>query len=340
MPLNIQQEVQAIKQLLETKTRIVITSHHNPDGDAIGSMLGLYFVLKEMCVNTSMVLPNDIPEFLAWLPGSNDVVRFSKDKKRATELITSAEVLFALDYNGPSRLETLKEIFEKSPAVKILIDHHPFPEPAFHHSISVINVSSTAELVYEFALQLGGSHLVNYNAAINIFVGIMTDTGSFSYACSNPRTFQVVSELLNKGVSVEEAQQQVYNNFSEGRMRLLGHSLSTKMKVFPEHRAAYIALSREELKSFNYAIGDTEGLVNYPLSIKNIIFSALFVENTNHIKISLRSSGKFPANKISEEFFNGGGHLNAAGGKSFTTLDETEKQFVAILDKYKEELNR
>ncbi len=340
MSKNLFGEIQEIRQLLTVNSKIVITSHHNPDGDAIGSVLGLYYILKEFGVESNLILPNDIPEFLSWLPGSQNVIRYSKEKSKATELLQNAEVIFALDYNGPSRLEALAKTFEDSSAIKILIDHHPNPEKAFTYYISDVKSSSTAELIFEFAKSLGGEKLINYNSAVNIFTGIMTDTGSFSYGCSNPRTFEIVAELIKKGVVVEEVQQHVYNNFSEGRMRLLGHSLVSKMKVFPEHRAAYISLTRDELNSFKYTIGDTEGLVNYPLSIKNVVFSALFVENTNHIKVSLRSRGKFPANKISELFFNGGGHLNAAGGKSFKSMEETEKDFVEIIEKYKKELTQ
>lgn len=340
MPNNLTQELQQIKELLRTKSRVVITSHHNPDGDAIGSVLGLYFILKEFGVEASMVLPNDIPEFLAWLPGAKDVVHHSKDKNKAIHLLQDAEIIFALDYNGPSRLEALSTFFKESAAIKILIDHHPNPEEGFTYYYSEVKASSTAELIFEFANLLESDKLITLNAAINIFAGIMTDTGSFSYGCSNPRTFEIVSKLISKGVVVEDVQQNVYNNFSEGRMRLLGHSLASKMKVFPEYCSAFISLSREELKRFKYSIGDTEGLVNYPLSIKGIVFSALFVENSNHIKVSLRSKGRFPVNKVSEMYFNGGGHLNAAGGKSFKTMDETEKDFMSIIEEFKNQLNQ
>jgi phosphoesterase RecJ-like protein len=339
--LNIfENQIIKVKELLNSKSKIVITSHHNPDGDAIGSVLGLYFILKEYGIEAKMVLPNDVPDFLAWLPDADKIVRYSKQKSLGIELITNADILFALDFNGISRLEDLSETFAKAKGKKILIDHHPFPEESFDISFSNIKSSSTAEIIYEFAELLDSKRLVNYNSSISLFTGIMTDTGSFSYSCSNPRTFEIVAELIRKGVSIEDTQNRVYNNFSEGRMRLLGYALSSKMKVFPEHRAAFISLTRDELKSFGYTIGDTEGLVNYPLSIKNIVFSALFVENTNHVKVSLRSSGKFPANKVSEEFFNGGGHLNAAGGKSFKSIEETEKQFISIIDNLKNELNQ
>jgi phosphoesterase RecJ-like protein len=335
-----EKDIQKVKDLLLPHSKVVITSHHNPDGDAIGSVLGLYFALNEYGIESQMVLPNDIPDFLAWLPSSEKVIRASKQKALAIKSFEEADIIFALDFNGVSRLEDLSTTFDKAKATKVLIDHHPFPESSFDVYFSNVKSSSTAELVYEFVGSLKADSLVNYNAALSLYTGIMTDTGSFSYGCSNPRTFEIVSELIRKGVNVEVAQQNVYNNFSESRMRLLGYSLANKMKVFPQHKSAYISLTREELKSFGYTIGDTEGLVNYPLSIKNIIFSALFVENTNHIKVSLRSKGSFPVNKVSEEYFNGGGHLNAAGGKSFRSLEETENLFIQLIEKLKIDLNK
>ncbi len=329
-----------IKNLIASKEQIVITSHHNPDGDAIGSVLGLHHILSAMGCSSMMIIPNEIPDFLTWLPGSEKILRFSKNSKAAAEAISSAEIIFSLDYNSPKRLEGMQSYFDQSSAIKILIDHHPNPDNVFQWTLSDTWASSTAELVYEFATILDMESRVDENAALCIYTGIMTDTGSFSYACSNPRTFEIAAKLIAKGVKGEMAQQLVYNNFSESRMRLLGYSLESKMKVFPEFRTAFISLTQEELKRFKYRIGDTEGLVNYPLSIKNIIFSALFIENKGFVKVSLRSVGEFPANKICEEFFSGGGHVNAAGGKSFATMQETETKFVEILKQYQKELNQ
>lgn len=332
-------EIQNIRQILIPTKKIVITSHHNPDGDAVGSVLGLYFILKRMGLKAEMILPNEIPSFLNWLPGAEKIVKHSKQKEQAERLLADADIIFSLDYNGSARLEKLSANFDKAKGIKILIDHHPNPENVFAHYISDTNVSSTAELVFEFAIALKGQDLITPDAALCIYTGIMTDTGSFSYGCSNPRTFEVVAQLVKMGIDIEMAQQNVYNTFSEGRMKLLGYALAKKMKVFPKHRAAFISLTKKELKQFDYKIGDTEGLVNFPLSIDNIVFSALFIENTNQIKVSLRSRGSFPANLVSERYFNGGGHKNAAGGKSFTTLTETEDAFIKIIEEYSEKLN-
>lgn len=332
-------EIQKIKQILIPTKNIVITSHHNPDGDAIGSVLGLCFILKRMRLNAEMILPNEVPSFLNWLPGADKIIKHSKQKEEAKRLLAEADIIFSLDYNGSARLENMSDDFDKAKGTKILIDHHPKPDNVFAHYISDTNVSSTAELVFEFALALKGYELISPDAAICIYTGIMTDTGSFSYGCSNPRTFEVVAQLVKMGIDIEKAQQNTYNTFSEERMRLLGHALAKKMRVFPKYRAAFISLTKKELEQFSYKIGDTEGLVNYPLSIDNIVFSALFIENTNQVKVSLRSRGNFPVNLISERYFNGGGHKNAAGGKSLTTLTETEDDFIKIIEEHSEQLN-
>jgi bifunctional oligoribonuclease and PAP phosphatase NrnA len=338
MQIDINSDIQIIKELISPNKKIVITSHHNPDGDAIGSMLGLYNAFLAMGIKADLVIPNDIPDFLSWMPGSENLVKFSKNKDSAASLLCNADVIFALDYNGASRLEAMANDFTSAKGVKVLIDHHPNPEKGFSHYISDTSVSSTAELVFEFIEKFCGVDFITIDSAICLFTGIMTDTGSFSYACSSPRTFEISAKLITKGVKVENIQEKVYNNFSDDRMRLLGYSISSKMKVYPEYRSAFISLTSDELKRYNYKIGDTEGLVNYPLSIKGIVFSALLVENTNHVKISLRSRGSFPVNKISEQYFNGGGHLNAAGGKSFVSLTETEKIFGEIYKNHQTQL--
>ena len=336
---EINEQALKIKELLKSKSvNIVITSHHNPDGDAIGSVLGLFHLLSNMGYSAQMVSPNDFPDFLAWLPGSERIVNFYKKKKTASRIISEADIVFALDYNGFARLEDMEEVVAKSKGKKVLIDHHPNPESTFDVMISDVNVSSTAELVYEVALALGAEKYICQNTATNIYTGMMTDTGSFSYGCSRPRTFEIVANLIAKGVAIETAQQQVYNNFSVDRMKLLGFSLCSKMKVFPEFKSAYISLTRKELKQFSHKIGDTEGIVNLPLSIKGIVFSAFFVENKDFIKVSLRSRGNFPVNVVSQKYYQGGGHKNAAGGKSFFTMEETEANFEQVLNDFKNQL--
>jgi bifunctional oligoribonuclease and PAP phosphatase NrnA len=332
-------EIGEVKDLLSRSSQVVITSHHNPDGDAVGSMLGLYHTLKTMGIEASMVLPNDFPRFLSWLPSSKRITKYSYSPDKVTRIIANADLIFSLDYNGLGRLEAMASLVEASKAMRVLIDHHPNPESPFNVMISNTQASSTAELVFEVACGLTGLESINEYAAQSMFVGIMTDTGSFSYACSNPHTFEVTAKLIAQGANVERAQDKIYNNFSEGRMKLTGYALSQKMQVFPNHCAAYISLTRKELNDFNHSVGDTEGLVNLPLSIKGIKFSALLTENEGYVKVSLRSRGNFPANMVCKEHFMGGGHMNAAGGKVFGTMEQAEKLFEEVIEGYSKELN-
>ncbi len=332
-------EVEEFKDLLEKSKSIVITTHHNPDGDAVGSLLGLYHALKLKGYPVVAVTPNGFPEFLSWMPNTDQVIRYSEQKSIAVSSILHADTIICLDFNSFKRTEEMGDLLVKSKGKKILIDHHPSPESQFDLQFSFTEVSSTCELVYEILTASFADDIVTTESAICLFVGIMTDTGSFSYACSRGRTFQIVGELISKGVDVEKIQGLVYNNFSVERMKLLGFSLNEKMKVFPEFKTAYISLTKEDLKRFKNKMGDTEGFVNLPLAIKGIVFSVLFVEHDTYVKISLRSRGSFPVNLVSQKHFNGGGHTNAAGGKTFMSLNETEIYFENILKTYSSELN-
>ena len=332
-------KVETFKTLIDSSKSIVITTHHNPDGDAVGSMLGLYHALKAKGYPVLAVTPNGFPEFLSWMPGTDQVIRYSEQKTTAVSSIRNADTIICLDFNSFKRTEEMGDILMNAKGKKILIDHHPNPEELFDLQFSFTEVSSTCELVFELLSSSLGHETINTDSAICLYVGIMTDTGSFSYACSRGRTFQIAGELISKGVNVEKVQGLVYNNFSVDRMRLLGFSLSEKMKVFPEYKTAYISLTKEDIKKFKNKMGDTEGFVNLPLAIKGIVFSVLFVEHDNYVKISLRSRGSFPVNIVSQKHFNGGGHTNAAGGKTFMSLSETEVFFENILKIYLTELN-
>lgn len=335
MKLNLDETwVGVLRGLLVPANQIVLTTHHNPDGDAIGSMLGLWHILEQAGIHAAAVAPNGFPDFLSWMPGSDAILRFSSNKQKVRELMSGANVIICLDYNGFSRTEDMETLFSASSAKKILIDHHPQPENTFDLSISVVEVSSTSELVFELATEIFGSNALNDKAATCLYAGIMTDTGSFSYACSRGRTLEIAGILVDSGAVVERIQSLVYNNFSADRMKLLGYCLAEKMKVFPEHHAACIWLTKEELKRFNHQMGDTEGFVNYPLSIKGIIFSVIFVENDTFVKVSLRSRGNFSVNDFARKYYNGGGHLNAAGGKSFQTIEATLAGFEQLLIQY------
>jgi phosphoesterase RecJ-like protein len=268
--------------------------------------------------------------------GNEDVVIFNKSTEEAAKLISEAEIIIFTDFNCLSRINNMKELVEKSKAVKILIDHHPDPEPFADYIISDIKVSSATEMVYRFICRNGDKSLIDKPIAECLFSGIITDTGTFSYNSSEPETYNIVSELLKLGIDKDRIHNSIYNNYSSHRMRLLGYCLNEKMVMIPEFATAYICLTQEDLKRYNYLPGDTEGFVNYPLSVSNMVFSALFIERKDHIKISFRSKNNFQVNKFAAAHFNGGGHSNAAGGEYYSTLEETIRVFIDLLGQYKE----
>jgi bifunctional oligoribonuclease and PAP phosphatase NrnA len=331
-------DITAIDQLLKDPKDVVIFSHFNPDGDAIGSALALHLFLKKLGHSAHVIIPNPFPTFLSWMKGSEDVVIYEKNPDKSIELIRNAGVLFILDFNAPGRIKKAEKSLLAASGIKILIDHHPQPEIFTDYLFSDTEVSSTAELVYEFMVALNKEKDIDQDIATSIYTGIMTDTGNFSYNSSRKRTFEIVAELMTYNINKNYIYSKVYDNFSHNRMKLLGYCLHEKMKVFPESGASYICLNLKELEDFHYEPGDTEGFVNYPLSIKGIVFSAFFSEQKGVIRISLRSKGSFAVNKIAEKYFKGGGHINAAGGESRLTMEATILKFKAILKDYAEEI--
>lgn len=328
----------AVKDLLKQKKKILITSHANPDGDAVGSSLALYLFLKAMGHDVYSMVPNNFPDFLSWLPGSKKMLVYDKEPEYCNSLMNSCDVLFSLDYNSPSRLGTAAEYFESSQATKILIDHHIDPQVAAYDILfSKTAISSTCELIYDFLAALN-ENLINQEMAEGIYVGIMTDTGSFSYNCNFSATFQIVSKLIEKGIDTNKINRLVYANNSESRLRLLGYSLAEKLTLIPEYHTAYISLTKDELNRFNHKKGDTEGLVNYALSIEGIRFAVLFTERESKIRLSLRSTGEFSVNDFARKHYKGGGHRNAAGGDSFLPMDQTISEFNRLLLTYSDEL--
>lgn len=320
--------------------KIIITTHFNPDGDAMGSSLGLAAVLKNMGKDVNVIVPNEYPEFLHWLPGNENVIKFNRKKNKCKELFGSSDLIFCLDFNELGRSNELNGILKNTNAKKVLIDHHPLPENSFSIIISEISVSSTCELVYGVLIRAGLKKHIDKDVATCLFTGIMTDTNSFTVNCSHQQTFFTTAELLKYGIDREKIHRAVYDNFSENRQRLLGYVLKNKVTLIPELSTAYFSLSRQELKEFNYRPGDTEGFVNYPLSIKGINFSAFFMEREKYIKISFRSKGVIPVNKIMTDNFRGGGHLNAAGGEEEKlNLDDTIAKFLELLPSYADVLN-
>ena len=319
----------------ESARDIVITTHMNPDGDALGSSLGLYHFLKLSGKNVNVITPNSYPDFLHWLPGDEEVIEFHKKSNKAANLISRADTIFFLDFNEEKRIGKMGElVMENERATKILIDHHPDPVAKCDIEISDIRVSSTAELVFYLLSFVNKNLLVNKTVCECLFTGIMTDTGCFSFNSSRPSTYEAVAAMLQSGIDKDRIYNFVYNNFSEHRMKLLGFSLDKKMKVIPEYRTAYISLTMEEMKKYKFSTGDTEGFVNFPLSIKGIVFSVLFLEKKDRIKLSLRSKGDFPANDVAKKHFGGGGHRNAAGGELKMSLSETLDKFESLLPDY------
>ena len=333
-----QANIDHVEKWFEKADKLVIVSHVSPDGDAIGSSLGLYHFLLSQDKTVHVIVPNAFPDFLKWMPGAKDIIQYNRYKEFADKLINEADVLCVLDLSALSRLDDMQDVVRNSPARKLLVDHHLYPEDFARITISHPHISSTSELVFRLICQLGNFSDISKEGAECIYTGMMTDTGAFTYNSNDREIYLIIGELLSKGIDKDEIYRNVYNNNSESRLRLQGYVLCDKMQIFPEFRAALIALSREEQKRFHYMKGDTEGLVNIPLSIKDVCFSVFLREDTEKdmIKISLRSVGTFPCNQVATEFFNGGGHLNASGGEYYGTLEEAVELYKQALVTYED----
>ncbi len=327
-------------QLLETKKqiekaqKIVIVTHLSPDGDAMGSSLGLYHYLLSMSKEVRVVVPNAFPYFLKWMDGSKDVIINTYIPTVAEALIRNADLIFCLDFNTLKRIGPLGELVEQSDAKKILVDHHLDPDEDFDVVISYPKISSTSEIVFRLMVQLGGFYKISTTVAECIYTGMMTDTGGFTYNSNDPEIFEIISILLKKGIDRDLIYRNVFNNYTDQRFRLLGFTLSQRMKIYPEHKASLIYLTLEDQKQFTLTKGDTEGFVNYPLSIKGILFSVFIREDDELTKISLRSQGNFPCNEFAADYFNGGGHLNASGGEFYGEVNDAISLFEEGLEKY------
>ncbi len=335
-----QQDITEIKHLLSTPKNIVIVPHKNPDGDAIGSILGLYHYLIKQNHTVTPIVPNDYPHFLKWMPSDNLILKHDSQTKQCDALINTADIIFTLDFNAFHRTGNMKTVLTESNALKIMIDHHQAPDDYATYMFSDVSMSSTAEMIYHFIDMLGDVNTIDASIATCLYTGIMTDTGSFRFPSTTSKTHEVLAFFIEKGANNSQIHNNVYDTNSYERLQLLGCALSN-MKIIPESRTAYITLSQEELNAFNYKKGDTEGVVNYSLSLDNVIFAAIFIEDKqeNIIKISLRSKGSFSVNEFSRSHFEGGGHTNAAGGKSHLSLKDTVEKFISILPSYNKALN-
>ena len=327
------EQISEIKSLLANPQSISIIPHRNPDGDALGSTLALKLYLEQLGHSVHLIAPNPYPEFLSWLPHQEEIIFFCEQKQKATQCLQESSMVFTLDFNDFSRTgEAMQQVLAGLETTFVMIDHHQAPADYARFTYSDVNCSSTCEMVFNFLEFLGDTHLITEDMATCLYTGIMTDTGSFRFSSTSSRTHKIIARLIDAGANNTAIHNAIYDSSSSNRMQLLGVALSN-MKILPAYKTAYISLSQEELDQNNFKKGDTEGFVNYGLAIKGIIFAAIFIENKeeNIVKISLRSKGDFDVNQIARKHFQGGGHINAAGGKSDLPLSETLEKFEQLL---------
>lgn len=331
-------QVTLLQNRLTPGASVVLVPHQGPDGDAMGSVLALFLFFRNKGLRSAVVVPNEYPSFLNWLPGNERVVNYSLQREEAEAILLEADLIFHVDHNDVQRTGPMRKVLEKCSALRGLIDHHhdAVLQPDF--SFYDPQASATAELVYQLVVALDGEDAIDTDIATCIYTGIMTDTGCFSYNASRPELFGVVEGLLRKGIDKDKIYGQVYDNFSEHRMRLLGDCLRG-MEVIPAYRTAIMTLSLQQQEAFSFVTGDAEGFVNYPLSVQGVVFSAFFTEKEDKIRISFRSRGAFRVNRFASKWFNGGGHENASGGESKLSLTETVEAFKKLLPLYADELS-
>lgn len=335
------QNIQLFKAFMGQTRQVVIITHHKPDADALGSSLGLAGYLKKKGHSVAVVTPSDYPEFLHWMPGNDEVLAFDKtNQKQITDRINQAEIIFCLDFSALKRVQDLTEVLRNAPGKKVMIDHHLEPEDFAEFVKWDVQSASTAQLIYKLIHELGDESLIDANIADCLYAGLMTDTGSFRHSNTHHEEFAVAGELVRLGADPSKVSKLIYDTNTLERLRLMGFVLSEKLKVLPEYRTAYMTLSADELKRLGSQTGDTEGLVNYGLSIKGIRLSVMIHERKDSVKLSLRSLGEFSVNEMARKHFEGGGHRNASGGSSSLSLDQTLQKFLSILPEYKEQLNR
>lgn len=335
-------KLNALMEMLAGEPKqIVITTHHKPDADALGSSLGLAGFLKKSGHAVTVVTPTDFPSFLDWMAGRQDVLLFDQNdstRARAEQLTQAADIVFCLDFNTLERINDYGKIVAASPARKVVIDHHMQPSDFPDLLFSDVTAAATAELIYLLIDALGKRDWIDKDIAECLYAGIMTDTGSFRHGSTTARIHRVIADLIELGADNARVHRLIYDTSSLSRLQFLGYCLSEKLRVLPELKTAYFAISREELKRFNIQTGDTEGIVNYALSLEGIVFGAIIIDRTELVKMSFRSAADFDVNTFARRYFEGGGHYNAAGGKSSDSLEETIARFEAAVLKHAEEL--
>lgn len=331
-------EAEQLRELIDKSKNIFLCCHISPDGDAVGSLLGMTEYLRTLGKVPMAVVPDAFPDFLQWMPGTERLVRYDKHKDFVDDAIKKADLVFCLDFNTLSRTGDMANALAASTAKKVMIDHHLEPDIDTVLSISQPEACSTCELVFRLIWQTGGFNLMTHKCAVPIYCGMMTDTGGFTYNSTRPEIFFIISQLLTKKVNKDKIYRNVYNNYSESRLRLMGYILYEKLIQIPEYHASYFVLTREDMKRFHYIKGDAEGLVNIPLQIKGQRLSVYLREDTekdNTIWVSLRSVDDFPCNLMAHQYFNGGGHLNASGGRLYCSVEEAEKIVQKAIKEFK-----
>lgn len=333
--------ITTLKQILAEPKNIVITTHYKPDGDALGSSLAMLLWLKAHGHQAKLIVPSDYPSFLSWMPHQEEAIIYTENKALADQLIIQADLIFCLDFNGLARTHDMQTILQSSTAKKIMIDHHLDPSgfDDFRHWNT--DAAATALLIYDFIVNMMDDRAsITPEIATCIYTGIMTDTGSFRFQSTTAEVHLTVADLILLGAKNAAIHDLVYNSSSENKLKFLGFCLLNRLVVLPDYNTAYFAITKEDLNRFNIVTGDTEGLVNYALSISGIRLAALIIDRTTQIKLSLRSTGTFPANEICAKYFNGGGHRNAAGGHDNQPLADVVTKFKSILPIYQERLTQ
>jgi phosphoesterase RecJ-like protein len=334
------QSLQQIFPLLLQPRKVVITTHQKPDGDAMGSSLGLYHFLAQFGHTVTVVSPTNWASFLNWMPGTKQVLDYERQTEEADKAIDAADWIFCLDFNTLNRTKRMEEKLGNAAAQRILIDHHQEPQAdKFAYGESNTSKSSTCEMVYDFIIASGHEDKINHAVSECLYAGVMTDTGSFRFPATSANVHRMVATLKEKGLDHGPIHEALYDNFLESRFRFLGNVLLNRMEIFYEYNTALIAIPQADLIKFNIKTGDTEGLVNYPLSIQGIKLAAIIIDRGEERKSSFRSKGGFDVNTFARKYFNGGGHFNAAGGQNKESLEEVVAKFIAAMKENKDQLS-
>ena len=336
------QAMQAITEFyphLQNPQQVVITMHQKPDGDAMGSALGMYHFLTQLGHSVTVISPTNWADFLKWMPGCNAVIDFEMYRDKSAKIISEAALIFCLDFNVLHRTKNLQTVLLESTAIKVLIDHHELPdESQFSYGISNVYKSSTSEMVYDFIIESGYTANINLDVAACLYTGVMTDTGSFRFPSTTASVHKMVAHFKELGLNHTPIHEHVYDNFLENRLRFIGNALLNHLEVFYEYNTAMMAIPKSDIKAFDIKTGDTEGLVNYLLSMEGIRFGALLIDREEERRWSFRSKGNFDVNQFARLHFEGGGHKNAAGGRSSDTLDNNVQKFKTVLRDYEVQL--